>query len=301
VNRAPLTLETWRSRGDSFNYRGQRIFTQAAGDPGAPAVLLIHGFPTASWDWSRVWPELAARFRLLAPDLLGFGFSAKPARYDYRISDQADLLGSFLAAQRIRSYHVLAHDYGDTVAQELLARAQENRGGPRLESVCFLNGGLFPEAHRPLLIQHLLASSLGPAIARLTSFRLFAANMRRIFGRGTQPSADELQAFWTLIRNNDGLRVMPRVIGYMRERRQHRARWVGALERCPVSLKLIVGCADPIAGAQLADRYRELVPRADVMELPGIGHYPQVEAPQAVLSAFLEFHARQVAQAGRQS
>lgn len=307
MDHAPLTLETWRDRGGSFNYRGHRIFTQAAGDPRAPTLLLIHGFPTASFDWAPVWPALAARFCLLTADLIGFGFSAKPVDYDYRIADQANLLESLLAARGVGSYHVLAHDYGNTVAQELLARAAarmaaplpETASGPRLQSACFLNGGLFPESHRPLRIQRLLASPLGPVFARFTSFRLFAASLRGIFGPDTQPSASELEAFWTLVRNNDGLRVMPRLLGYMQERRQHRARWVGALERCPLPLKLIVGCADPIVGAHLASRYRELVPRADVSELPGIGHYPQIEAPEAVVMAFLAFHERMRALAPR--
>jgi pimeloyl-ACP methyl ester carboxylesterase len=187
---------------------------------------------------------------------------------------------------------VLAHDYGDSVAQELLARQAEPGARPRLRSVAFLNGGLFPETHRPVLMQRLLLSPLGPLVGRLASRAKLADNMRRIFGPATQPDATLLDGFWRLITTNDGRAVMHRLIRYMRERREQRARWVGALQRATVPLQLIDGAADPVSGAHMAQRYRELVPQPDVTLLEGIGHYPQVEAPGAVLAAYLEFRER---------
>lgn len=57
-------------------------------------------------------------------------------------------------------------------------------------------------------------------------------------------------------------------------------------------MRLIDGMDDPVSGRQLLERYRELIPDADAIELEGIGHYPQVEAPGAVLAAFLDFHKK---------
>lgn len=226
---------------------------------------------------------------MLTLDLIGFGLSAKPTKYAYSIFDQADLCEACLRGEGVASYHVLAHDYGDTVAQELLARRGEPGERPLLLSVGFLNGGLFPETHRPALIQRLLLSPLGPLVAKLTSRDKFAANMRRIFGPASQPDDALLDGFWTLITTNDGRAVMHRLIRYMSERREHRQRWVGALQAGAVPLKLIDGAADPVSGAHMVDRYLELVPTPDVTVLDGIGHYPQVEAPSEVLSAYLAF------------
>lgn len=287
--RERTSLEAWRAGGDFLAYRGRRIFVRAGGPEDAPALLLIHGFPTASWDWEALWSALAERWRLLALDMIGFGFSDKPAGYDYSILDQADVCEAFLRGRSVAEYHVLAHDYGDTVAQELLARAGEPGERPRLRSLCFLNGGLFPETHHPVLAQKLLLSPVGPIFARLVSKRRFAGNMRRIFGPETPPDAALIDAFWELLNENDGRAVMPKLIGYMPERRLRRERWVGALQDSPVPLKVIDGGADPISGAHMVARYRELVPNPDVTLLPEIGHYPQVEAPEAVLEAYLAF------------
>ena len=279
----------WRARGDTFEWRGERIFFRAegAGDP----VLLIHGFPTASWDWWPIWPRLVERYRVLTLDMIGFGFSAKPPRFPYSIFAQADLFGALLARERVTAYRLVAHDYGDTVAQELLARQTQEAAAPRITSVCLLNGGIFPEAHHPLFTQKLLATPLGPLLARLGGYRAFASSMRRIWG--THPvTDDELRALWSLVAANDGPAVLSKLIGYLRERRAHRDRWVGALVSATAPLRFIDGLVDPISGAHMVARYRELIPRPDVVELPGIGHYPQLEAPGDVASAILEHFSR---------
>ena len=80
-----VTLEQWRAAGSTFSYHGHPVFYRAEGS-GEPLVC-VHGFPTASWDWHAVWPTLAERYRLVAPDMMGFGFSAKPRGYPYSIHD----------------------------------------------------------------------------------------------------------------------------------------------------------------------------------------------------------------------
>lgn len=289
-----IPLSDWVAAGEYPDHRGHRIFLRTGGPADAPVLLLIHGFPTASWDWEALWPRLTRTWRVIAPDLIGFGFSDKPKDYAYSLVDQADLCEAMLRHCGADAYHVLAHDYGDSVAQELLARQgpAEREGRPRLQSMCFLNGGLFPETHRPVLIQKLLISPLGPLIGRLTSRSAVAANMRKIFGPDTQPDEALLDDFWTLIAHDDGPRIMHKLIRYMQERREQRARWVGAMQARRVPLKLIDGATDPISGEHMAARYRELVPDADITLLEGIGHYPQVEAPDRVLATFEAFTAR---------
>ncbi|MDH4583223.1 alpha/beta hydrolase [Pseudomonas sp. BN415] len=272
-----------------MDFRGQRIRYWTAGE-GEP-LLLIHGFPTASWDWHYLWEPLARRFRVIACDLLGFGYSAKPRGHDYRLLEQADLKQALLAHLGVDGpVHVLAHDYGDSVAQELLARHHEGRFN--LASCVFLNGGLFPETHRPVLVQKLLLSPVGCLVGRLFSRRKLAASFAQVFGPDTQPGDLELDDFWRLIAENDGPSVMHRLIHYIPERRQQRDRWVAAMQKGGVPLRVIDGAVDPISGAHMVARYRELIPNADTVLLEGIGHYPQTEAPDQVLEHYLAFHDR---------
>jgi pimeloyl-ACP methyl ester carboxylesterase len=222
--------------------------------------------------------------------MIGFGFSAKPPDYAYSILDQAALHEALLAHLGVDSVHVLAHNYGDTVVQELLARqAEQEQPALLIRSVCFLNGGLFPEAQDVRRIQKLLLTPLGPLIGRLLTRERFAASFRPIFGAASQPSEEELDDFWQLVAVNEGPRIGHRLIRYLEERRARRQRWVGALQQAAVPLRFIVGAADPVSGLKMAARYRQLVPRADVVVLEGVGHYPQVEAPEATVAHFFAF------------
>jgi pimeloyl-ACP methyl ester carboxylesterase len=280
-------LTAWISAGQMRALRGHSIFTRVDAAASRPALLLIHGYPTASYDWHAVWETLAARYSLYALDLLGFGNSEKPRDSRYAIAEQAALCLALVGDCGVRELHVLAHDYGDTVAQELLALELEGR--VTLRSVAFLNGGLFPETHRARRIQKLLANPLlGPLLARRMRYEHFASAMLSIWGPAP-PSERELRDMWSLAERNDGPRALARLINYMEQRRRNRARWVGALVESCVPRKVICGAVDPVSGAHMAERYRELVPHADVTLLADVGHYPQVEAPQRVLEAYFRF------------
>ena len=301
MTKAFYSFDDWREDGEFFPHRSHRVFFKRSNremplPDDRPVLLLIHGFPTASWDWSPIWAQLATRFNVIAPDLLGFGLSAKPTDYQYSILDQADLCEELMLRFGIQKFHIMAHDYGDTVAQELLARYHDGSARVELQSICLLNGGLFPETHRPRLVQRLLLSPLGPFVAKRFSEPRFAVNMTNIFGRKTPPSKADIDVMWALINQNDGIKILPQLIEYMRERRRYRTRWVGALLHAvgdalhrPIPIRLIAGEDDPISGRHMSDRYRELVPEADIMLLHGIGHYPQIEAPQLVLRGYFDF------------
>lgn len=291
---AEIPLTVWRTRGQTFDFRGHAIRYWVAGR-GEP-LLLLHGFPTASWDWHYLWQPLASRYRLIACDMLGFGDSSKPVDHAYSLIEQADLQQALLAHLNVQQpVHLLAHDYGDSVAQELLARHQH--GLARIASCVFLNGGLFPEAHRALLIQKLLISPLGWLVSRSFSRETLVNNVRQIYGPDTRPSESAMDDWWNLIRANQGTRVLHRLCGYLVERRLRRDRWVTAMQHAGVPLRFINGVLDPVCGRHMVTRYRELIHRADTVSLPGIGHYPHTEAPVQVLKHYLAFRDQLQAQA----
>ncbi len=87
---------------------------------------------------------------------------------------------------------------------------------------------------------------------------------------------------------------MHKLITYIPERRVQRERWVTAMQRGDIPLRVIDGAVDPISGVHMVERYHELIPDPDTVLLPGIGHYPQTEAPVQVLKHYLAFRDRLV-------
>ncbi|MBL8150614.1 MAG: alpha/beta hydrolase [Blastocatellia bacterium] len=285
-----MNIEEWKAKGKRFNHKGSPIFYVTGGV--GVTILLIHGFPTASWDWHKLWPALVQKFQCVAVDMIGFGFSAKPASYNYSIADQADIHEELLEKLNVKNFHIFAHDYGVTVAQELLARYEERKAeGYRttIKSIMFLNGGLFPETHRPRLIQKLLASPIGGLVARLLSEKSFYQSFSEIFGEKTKPSEKELKEFWSLIEFNGGKFIVHKLMHYIAERRKFRSRWVGTMQKTTVPLRLVNGPVDPVSGLHMVEHYKTIIPNPDLLVLDEIGHYPQIENPEAVLQAFFDF------------
>lgn len=286
-----VSPESWEARGHYTELLDHRIFVidEPATAEERGTILLIHGFPTSSWDWWKIWPALNEHYRLVALDLLGFGFSAKPAGHDYRIMEQADICEVLVEQLGLSGFHVLAHDYGDTVAQEMLARQNEGLGVGRWQSCLFLNGGLFPETHRARPIQKLLRSRLGFLFSPLLTRKSLRGSFDGIFGDDKASDA-EIDAFFALFDRDGGRRNLHRLIHYMSDRLEHRERWVAALTEACCPIGLINGSLDPVSGDHMVKRFEELVSRdCFIRRLPRTGHYPQTEARAAVAAAYLEF------------
>jgi pimeloyl-ACP methyl ester carboxylesterase len=286
------SVERWTKDSKTLLSGGRRIayWTSEERNEEKPWLLLIHGYPTSSWDWTFVWDGLRRHFRLAAMDMLGFGLSEKPRDISYSIAMQADFQEALLAHLGAGAAHVFTHDYGNTVGQELLARQNEGSLSFNLLSIAFLNGGLFPEQHRARPIQKLGLTPLGFLLGLMLTKEKFRKTFDEIYGPATKASDAEIAAHWAMINANGGKRVLHKLLSYIPQRRANRERWVGALQDARAPMRLIDGGADPVSGAHLYHYYREKIQNPDAVLFDDIGHYPHTEAPERVLAAFLEFH-----------
>ena len=288
-----MDLRRWQSTVKVAQHKSYSINYWDEGN--AEPLLLVHGFPTASWDWHKIFNNLTDQYRVIAPDMIGFGFSNKPQNYQYSIFDQAGLHERLCISLGIDKVHILCHDYGNTVVQELLARHNQGTTDLTIQSICYLNGGLFPEVIQPLPIQNLLMGPFGWLVGKLFNEAKFRKNICEIFGPETEPTEEELQHMWGLLLHGNQKAVIHKLSRYQLERRVNRERWVNAMQMAELPQRFIVGMQDPISGANMAARYREIIPNADVVELGNIGHWPQMESPDEVLSSYAQFRENQQA------
>jgi len=275
-------LASWLDAGNYFDYLGFDVFYRMEGS--GPPLLLIHGYPFNSFDWAPISATLTQRFTVIAPDMMGMGFSAKPVAYEYSVHDHADLHEALLAHLSIGSAHILAHDIGDSVGQELLARHEFGQHA---------YGDLNIETYTPRTAQKLMSRTpLGDIVSHVQntplSRRLLEPTLREMFGPNTKPTRHMMDVFNQILDYNDGRRVLHKVGRFINDRYTHRNRWVRAMRQTKVPMRLIDGPVDPNSGAHMARRYAEVIPEPDVVMLAeDIGHWPQLEAPDAVLTHFL--------------
>lgn len=282
-------LEQWWSRGErvalTLSGRPRRIFRARIGS--GPTTTLLHGFPGSSHDWVKVVPLLAGASGLVLCDLLGFGASEKPSEHRYSIHEQADLLQELWRREGVTSTALVAHDYAVSVAQELLARRAEGRLETEITRLTLLNGGVYPDLHRPQPAQTaLLDPEQGPQISALITEELYIAGITPTFALGYDARVDT-RAMWGAMSREEGHRIVHLLIRYMDDRVEHAERWTAAMERTDVPLSFVWGMLDPVSGALTAGRIRERMPGARFLALEDVAHWPMLEAPDRVAAALL--------------
>jgi pimeloyl-ACP methyl ester carboxylesterase len=272
-------VRAWRDRGETVEFRGNSIHAFHRQGEG-PLLLLLHGFPSSSYDWRLLLEELPGR-EALAFDFLGFGLSDKPRDHDYSLFWQADLTEEMVRRHAGgRPVFVVAHDMGTSVANELMARDLEGKLGIFIEGILLFNGSMVLEKASPTPAQRALRSRLGPLVARLSSERFFRHQFGSVFSEAHPLSEEEAADQWSLIRYKGGRTLGHRTISYMDQRETHAERWHGAIRDWQGDLDLAWGLQDPVATTAVLDAVCALRPDAAVVQLPELAHYPQLEDPR---------------------
>lgn len=284
-----ISAEEWRKSGTYILSPYGKIFTYDRGE--GETILFLHGFPTSSYDFYPLTQKLKHRVLLL--DFLGFGYSDKPREIQYSYKIQTDIVEDFLKQKKIEEFIIVAHDYGVTVAQELLARKLEreksNTPTLKIKGVVFLNGGIFPEVHRPRFMQKILLSPFGKYIAKWITKNMFQKAFLEVFGDNTRPAAFELEEMWKIMGYQDGNHISYKLLHYIQDRQDNRTRYVEPLVNGSIPYILVNGSDDPVSGEHVVQRYIELTGKDQYFRLSGIGHYPQTEADGAVSEIIQNF------------
>jgi pimeloyl-ACP methyl ester carboxylesterase len=286
----PLTsrVEAWRDTGKLAGIGGRRIFVRSRAGAGPPVVLL-HGYPSSSYDWRHAYELMPGR-RLVTFDFLGFGLSDKPRDHRYSLLAQADLVQEIVDRYAGgEPVVIVAHDMGSSVATELLARDLDGRLPFELERMLLFNASLVLEQASLLIGQKILRSRLGPIAARLTNERSFKRSFAGIFSAAHPLSAQEAADQWALLAHNGGHRILDRLIYYLHERVEYATRWHGALRDWPGRLELAWAGRDPICTEAVLHAVLALRPAAPLTRLPELGHYPQLEDPPAAVGVIETF------------
>ena len=135
-------IQTMKVAHRMVKIRDLDIFYREAGPKDAPAVLLLHGFPTSSQMFRNLIPALGDHYRVLAPDYPGFGHSSMPPRdeFAYTFDNLAGVVDEFTAALDLSKYALYVQDYGAPVGYRLAVRHPE-----RITAIVVQNGNAYVE------------------------------------------------------------------------------------------------------------------------------------------------------------
>lgn len=201
----------WFEQGKLININGRKLFViDTDPDSSKPVLVILHGYPTCSFDYYKALPYLKEHFRVIVHDHLGFGYSDKPKDYSYSLIEQADFALNLWKQMGINQAHILAHDYGTSVATEILAKDNENTLKPFIiNSLTLCNGSMHIELAQLRTIQKLLLNSFtGPIVARLSNKKTLSRNLKNIYFDASTINQAELDALWSMMTFNKGRYVL---------------------------------------------------------------------------------------------
>lgn len=276
----------WRSSTSANEGKEVAVFTRRAGTPGKPALVLVHGFPTSSIDYYALARELHSDFDIYTLDFPGYGLSDKPPEpYVYSLYDDARLLvHAITEVWQLTDYRMLTHDRGSSVG--MIALGMLAAEGALPVDVIVTNGNVYlPLSNLTVFQTALLDSATGRATAAATTPELLAAGLGATTFIPRRPLEDpEIAALAKCFAHNDGIRVLPDTIQYLRERAAGETGWLEALSKLPVNATLVWGLHDNVSPLRVANHVwqaylRDMPGRSRYWVLPNADHYLQCDAP----------------------
>lgn len=291
-----MTANDWKSKGEFITVNDRKLFVVDtssffSSDNKIPTetMVVLHGYPTSSYDYYKVLPELSKHYRVIIHDHLGFGFSDKPLDYSYSLLDQADLALQLWQLLGVKKVHLLAHDYGTSVATEIIARNNNHELTIEIEKLTLCNGSMHIELSQLRTIQKLLKNKwLGKYVAKLTTYAIFSKNLRNVYFDKTKVSNNELKDMWMQLEYNDGRKVIHKLSQYINERYTYWNRWIGALKETNLQTNIVWAKNDPVAVPAIARLIATEISNNKLFWIENTGHFPMLENPDEWLNCILK-------------
>jgi len=272
---------------------GVRVHYQEAGPMDGPAIILIHGFASSTLVWSKVFLEFADRgFRVIAPDLLGYGYSAKPRNFDYTIGAQARMLDKLLDQLELAQVTLVGSSYGGAIAASIALDY-----ATRVKKLILVGAVTNNEPTKYLLMRLFGSPLIGDILSPLLlgSRQLLKRRMKRVYDRHS----------WVL----DDVRVEARHQP-LRTAATHRAiirtvrRWdADRIQRDAHLITqptlLVWGDNDAEVPLRFGQQLHNAIKGARMIIIENCGHLPHEEFPQAFIEVVGGFCANE--NAGRTS
>ncbi len=283
-----MNTEQWKSLGTFHTVLGKQVFVVDKGNA-TKTMVVLHGYPTSSFDYWMVLEKLSENYRVIVHDHIGFGFSDKPIDYSYSLIDQANVALTLWKSLNLDKVTILAHDYGTSVATEILAQTQEGSSDLKINSLILCNGSIHIELSQLRFIQKLLKNKfLGPLVARFASEQTFVRNMTNIWYDPSTVYVTEFKEMWQMLILGNGRKVLPKITQYINQRYTYWDRWIGALERTQIPVKIVWATEDPVAVKAIALQLHKEIPNSELHLLEKTGHYPMLENPDKWLALILK-------------
>jgi len=295
-------LQDWYKRGALVDVLGHKMFTLSEG-VGSETIILIHGFPTSSFDYNQVISTLAEEYQVVVFDHLGFGFSDKPVDYTYSLIDQAEQALQLWVELGIESAHIVSHDMGDSVLTEILSRYERgvlpDMFNNFFKSITFTNGGMRYDMIQFRISQTLLISPFAEIVNKISlrggnSDRVGRAQLSSIWSNTYQDNIKkekDIRQIQMLNKYKGGSAITYKTISYLKDRARFEPRWLKSLSNLELPILLMWGDDDAVSPMIIPESLAEIIDKQHltVKTVKNTGHFISLEQPEEWARNILDF------------
>jgi pimeloyl-ACP methyl ester carboxylesterase len=291
----PNKLAKWRDEGETVELLGTKIWYHDQGPKTDDTVFIVHGYPGSSWDFQGVVERIGSHTRTVVMDMRGFGLSEKPLDGDYQsnftLLRQADLYDALATHLGVKSILLVAHDMGQTVGLELMARFEEGRTPFRIRHAILLDGSTLVDMCEATEFQKQALAAPSTALPDDMAWQDIYNIFPETFSKETK-ARDDFDEIVTCMAHqiyyNHGSRIIGGIVHYLKERKEDFGRWSRTFfEFKKAPMTVIWGEQDPVAVVAMADRVKKNRPVTDLYKYPDCAHWPSIEYPDRIGDAII--------------
>lgn len=274
-----MNISDWQAKHQTIKLFNQRVsfIDSVVGDK---VVLVIHGFGMSSFDYHKVIDELKLSYRLMIPDLIGFGFSSKPTNFYFSFIEQAQMLLRLLEEHNIKEVAIVAQGFGASILCEILSIINAGFSDLKISKIWLLNLSLSVELSPNMEAQGQILKYINVGFMKMvSSFEMFKKCIRLNFCDANTISEEALKTSWELLLLNDGMKTLNFINYWGVEILQSSNRWLDAIKNTSAPIEIIWGMDKSSGDIETPERINHFLTVEKTHLIADCGYIPMIEKP----------------------
>ncbi|PQJ77827.1 alpha/beta fold hydrolase [Polaribacter porphyrae] len=277
-----MNIENWRKKGRKIPAFDNEVFVIDT-NTDKEVLLILHGYACSSYDYYKILPELSKHYRVIIPDLICFGSSTKYINKYFSVIEQTDVIIELLKILYVKQMTILAHDYGVSIASELIARKESSLIDFNIKQL-FLSNHYVPKKYfededtgEDTNIE--TCSFSKNTTSMMSSFSVFKKHKKKNLFQVDNLNDEDFKTMWALHVCNEGIEVIDFISNYDFERKIFWDRWMNALKTTSINIKFFWGKNDVSNSLKIVDSLAKSIDNTEVHFEESCGYYPMLEKP----------------------
>ena len=279
-----MNFLNWSSLHQKKTVLGLQISYIDTGEFEKETILIISGYGSSSYDYHKIINDLKENYRVIIPDLVGFGLSSKPTKFYFSMVNQAEVLINLLAALKVDKLSIVTQGFGSSIMCEVLNIIETNSINIHVKNIFLLNVSLYLEANLNIEKQEEFAKLVSSIFLKMSSsYGLFKKYILQHFYDPTAVSEANLVTSWELLKHNDGLKTFNFASYWSSEIQNSSLRWLRVLKNLDANVYFILGDFDPYSQYSELENTQKILKTKDTYKIPDCGYFVSLEKPKELV------------------